>query len=82
MRELKHVICCYGSTRPVRKTIDDYGSQVMIGSQGNIPSGMNGNAPFMPMGGSYDEEGPDSAPPGDDVYFPSSLQGNNKQGYN
>ena len=28
MRELKHVICCYGSTRPVRKcNIDDMGSQ-------------------------------------------------------
>ena len=29
MRELKHVICCYGSTRPVRRnTVDDLGSQV------------------------------------------------------
>lgn len=44
MRELKHVICCYGSTRPVRKTLDDMGSQVIMQPPGN---GM----PFMPLTG-------------------------------
>lgn len=81
MRELKHVICCYGSTRPVRKTIDDYGSQVMIGA-GSAPSGMNGSAPYMPTSGSYDrDDGTDGGVgpnPGGD-YYPPSMQG--KQGY-
>lgn len=74
MRELKHVICCYGSTRPVRKTIDDYGSQVMI--SGSAPSGMNGSAPYMPTSGSYDD-GTDGAGPGGNNadYFPPNKQG-------
>ncbi|RWS28514.1 Glutamate receptor: ionotropic kainate-like protein 2, partial [Leptotrombidium deliense] len=43
MRELKHVICCYGSTRPVRKTaINDMGSQMILPGNG---------MPFMPMAG-------------------------------
>ncbi|RWS06259.1 glutamate receptor: ionotropic kainate 2-like protein 3, partial [Dinothrombium tinctorium] len=43
MRELKHVICCYGSTRPVRKNmISDMGSQVMLPPPGN-------GLPFMPI---------------------------------
>lgn len=44
MRELKHVICCYGSTRPVRRTIDDL-------AQGIITQpGVNG-APYMSFRG-------------------------------
>ncbi|KAI1307964.1 Glutamate receptor ionotropic, kainate 2 [Halotydeus destructor] len=42
MRELKHVICCYGSTRPIRKTLDDMGSQAMMQPP---PSGV----PFRPL---------------------------------
>ena len=43
VRELKHVICCYGSTRPVRKTIDDMACPV----QTHPGNGM----PFMPLPG-------------------------------
>lgn len=57
MRELKHVICCYGSTRPVRKTIDDLGSQVIM--QHHPGNGM----PFMPLGG-YGGMGNEFAPLG------------------
>jgi len=36
MRELKHVICCYGSTRPVRRTgMDNIGTKMIIESTGN-----------------------------------------------
>ncbi|XP_015783422.1 glutamate receptor ionotropic, kainate 2 [Tetranychus urticae] len=41
MRELKHVICCYGSTRPVRRTgMDDMGSQIIMQTPGNGIPGM------------------------------------------
>lgn len=43
MRELKHVICCYGSTRPVRRTMDDMACPV----QTHPGNGM----PFMPLPG-------------------------------
>jgi len=43
MRELKHVICCYGSTRPVRKTIDDLTCPI----QPSLMGSMNGMA-FIP----------------------------------
>lgn len=56
MRELKHVICCYGSTRPVRKTMDDMGSQVIMQAPGN---GM----PFMPLGGYAPSGHPEFLPP-------------------
>lgn len=51
MRELKHVICCYGSTRPVRRTIDDF-------AQGIIAQPANG-APYM----SFRAYANDFAPP-------------------
>lgn len=81
MRELKHVICCYGSTRPVRKTIDDYGSQVMIGT-GSAPSGMNGSVPYMPTSGSYDDGTDDPGRDGNGgQYFPATNNQGTKQGY-
>lgn len=38
MRELKHVICCYGSTRPIRRPgLDDFCARMMMSSPNGIP---------------------------------------------
>ena len=47
MRELKHVICCYGSTRPVRRTLDDLACPVQPVDHIEQMSRMNGMA-FIP----------------------------------
>ena len=47
MRELKHVICCYGSTRPVRRTLDDLACPVQPVDHMDQLSRMNGMA-FIP----------------------------------
>lgn len=56
MRELKHVICCYGSTRPVRKcNLDDVGSQ----QSNSIPPfyPLSGYGDFPPLGGGPKDSG-------------------------
>lgn len=47
MRELKHVICCYGSTRPVRRTLDDLACPVQPVDHIEQMNRMNGMA-FIP----------------------------------